>query len=150
MLPKLITFDYAISLLGGQWREALFQALHKREIKGRFGSGEYGAESPTTIETVSLRDYFINNYGKDLLEEAETSASISGKWPWGDHETELLKKLADAASKFWVLYDPDDHTTAPTNQQVIDWLMEQGVAKRTAAVMATILRADGLPTGPRK
>lgn len=72
------------------------------------------------------------------------------KWPWGDYETELLRKLATAADRFWKLYDPTDNTTAPTNQQVIEWLKQQGVADRTAEVMATILRADGLPTGPRK
>lgn len=74
----------------------------------------------------------------------------SAKWPWGSHETELLRKLAAAASQFWALYDPADKTTAPTNQQVSNWLQQQGVQKRTADAMATILRADGLPTGRRK
>lgn len=72
------------------------------------------------------------------------------KWPWGDHETELLRKLDAAANRFWRLYDASDSTTAPTNQQVTDWLKTEGVAKRTAEAMATILRADGLPPGPRK
>jgi|GEM_PF-3350704 len=72
------------------------------------------------------------------------------KWPWGDYETELLRELAAAADHFWRLYDPTDGTTAPTNTQVIEWLESRGVAKRTAEVMATILRADGLPTGPRR
>ena len=71
-------------------------------------------------------------------------------WPWGRHETELLRKLAAAAHRFWSNYDPSDPTTAPTNQQIIDWLKGQGVSERTAEIMATILRADGLPTGPRK
>lgn len=71
-------------------------------------------------------------------------------WPWGNHETELLRKMAAAASQFWSLYDPADKTTAPTNQQVSEWLQKQGVSKPTADVMATILRADGLPTGRRK
>lgn len=71
-------------------------------------------------------------------------------WPWGSYETELLKKLALAADRFWNLYDPSDPTTAPTNEQVSDWLREQGVATRTAEIMATILRADGLSTGPRR
>lgn len=71
-------------------------------------------------------------------------------WPWGRHETALLRQLATAAAKFWKNYDPSDPSTAPTNKQVIDWLKAQGVADRTAEVMASILRADGLPTGPRK
>lgn len=72
------------------------------------------------------------------------------RWPWGNYETDLLRNLAAAAERFWRLYDPTDNTTAPTNQQVTDWLKQQGVAVRTAEIMATILRADGLPTGPRK
>lgn len=70
--------------------------------------------------------------------------------PWGKHDTALLQHLAAAAEKFWKNYDPSDNTTAPTNAQIIDWLVERHVTKRTAEVMATILRADGLPTGPRK
>lgn len=72
------------------------------------------------------------------------------KWPWGNHETDLLRKLAAAAAAFWTNYDPTDKTTAPTNQQVSDWLQTKGVSKPTAGAMATILRADGLPTGRRK
>lgn len=71
-------------------------------------------------------------------------------WPWGRHETTLLRKLAAAADRFWKNYDPSDPTTAPTNQEVIDWLKDEGVAVRTAEIIATILRADNLPTGPRK
>lgn len=71
------------------------------------------------------------------------------KWPWGDYETELLRKLAQAGTKFWQLYDPSDPSTAPTNKQVLEWLQGENVSKRVAEVMAQILRADGLPTGPR-
>jgi len=77
------------------------------------------------------------------------SESNAGPWPWGTHETTLLSKLAAAADKWWKNYDPGDRTTAPTNSQVTAWLKEQGVADRTASIMATILRADGLPSGPR-
>ena len=69
--------------------------------------------------------------------------------PWGSHNTRLLTHLSNAATKFWRLYDPADPSTAPTNEQVQTWLIEQKVPKRTAEVMATILRADGLPTGRR-
>ena len=70
--------------------------------------------------------------------------SSSEGWPWGDYETALLRKLAAAAQRFWVNYDPSDATTAATNAQVTSWLKAQGVAERTAEVMATILRVDGL------
>lgn len=71
-------------------------------------------------------------------------------WPWGRYETNLLRKLARAADLFWKKYDPTDPSSAPTNVQVIEWLVGQKVSKRTAEIIATILRADGLPTGPRK
>jgi hypothetical protein len=75
---------------------------------------------------------------------------LSREWPWGTRETELLRHLAQAANLFWQNYDPTDPSTAPTNNDVVKWLVKQGVARRTAEVMATILRADGLPSGPRK
>ena len=81
--------------------------------------------------------------------QPEMNLQVTG-WPWGRHETELLRKLARAADLFWKQYDPTEPSSAPTNEQVIKWLVDQKVAKRTAEVMATILRADGLPTGPRK
>jgi hypothetical protein len=73
----------------------------------------------------------------------------SPKWPWGAHDTKLLSHLAAAAEKWWSNYDPNDNTTAHTNEEVSGWLQERGVGKSMADKMATILRADGLPTGPR-
>lgn len=97
---------------------------------------------------------WLNSIGHQFPTEfpwqPEVSTFSNINWPWGRHETDLLRKLAEVADKFWKNYDPSDPTTAPTNQQVSDWLKAQGVADRTAQIMATILRADGLPTGPRK
>lgn len=74
-----------------------------------------------------------------------------GGWPWGAHETELLRCQRAAAVKFWVNYDPADVSTAPTNSEVAEWLRsEHGLSKITAAAIARILRADGLPSGPRR
>lgn len=81
--------------------------------------------------------------------QPEMNLQVTG-WPWGRHETQLLRKLAGAADLFWKNYQPDDPTSAPTNEQVIEWLVDQKVARRTAEIMATILRADGLSPGPRK
>jgi len=78
------------------------------------------------------------------------SLPTAGRWPWGDYETDLLRKLAAAAEKFWKLYDPDDQSTAITSETVTKWLEDQGVSKRVAEIMAQILRADGLKTGPRQ
>lgn len=81
---------------------------------------------------------------------AKADRGVGGVFPWGDHNTVLLSRLGEAAMQFWSLYDPDDASTAPTNDQVKTWLIEQGVTERIADAMATILRADGLKSGRRK
>lgn len=75
----------------------------------------------------------------------------SAKWPWGNHETELLRKLAEAAGRYYgANYDPSEkEDSAPKSADVIAWLKGQGVADRVAEIMAQILRPDGLRTGPR-
>lgn len=83
------------------------------------------------------------------LNTLDEALHITG-WPWGQYDTKLLRVLAEAANKFWKHYDPTDPGTAPTNAEIISWLTgSRGIAKRTAEVMATILRADGLAPGPR-
>lgn len=73
----------------------------------------------------------------------------NGKWPWGAYENENLRVLEAAVKRFWVRYDPSDISTAPTNQQVAEWLINHKLSKRLADSIATVLRADGLPPGPR-
>jgi len=74
-----------------------------------------------------------------------------GRWPWGSHHTELLGHLEAAALKWWILYEPSDPTTAPTNETVIAWLKtERKVSGQMAKAIATMLRPNGLRSGPRK
>ncbi len=82
---------------------------------------------------------------------APTDANMdASRWPWGRHHTEALGHLEAAACRFWKLYDPVDPSTAPTNNMVSDWLHEERrVSKDKAKAIASILRADGLATGPR-
>jgi hypothetical protein len=73
------------------------------------------------------------------------------RWPWGNHHTVLLGHLEAAARRFWVGYDPAESTTANTNATVIEWLQtERKVSGKMAEAIATMLRPDGLATGPRK
>lgn len=81
---------------------------------------------------------------------SQREAIPQSKWPWGRRETKWLALLAQAAEKFWQLYDPSDPTTAPTNDQVSEWLVSQGASQNIAQAMATILRAEGIAAGPRK
>ncbi len=75
--------------------------------------------------------------------------AASGPWPWGTYETKWLKHLAAAAEHSWISYDPRFPATAPTSEDVTAWLIERGVPKRVAEIMAQILRDDALPPGPR-
>lgn len=76
------------------------------------------------------------------------SGPVKASWPWGAHETKLLRDLAAAAERFWAKgYDPEK---APTNEKVVEWLEGRGVSERNAKAIATILRADNIPHGPRR
>jgi len=117
-----------------------------------FGLAQYRSSTyyPRSVATIWAAKNFPETFPFKPVEEEAPQAGVGHKWPWGDYETDLLKKIAVAADRFWKNYDPSDHTTAPTNKQVIDWLITQNVSQRMAENMATILRVDGLPTGPRK
>jgi hypothetical protein len=105
-------------------------------------------ESDDPAEVILRRTALLNHLGlPDVAGDNQRPSSC--RWPWGDRETVLLQHLAEAAAKWWTNFDPGDNTTAPTNEQVSAWLQSRGVAKSMSDKMATILRADGLPSGPR-
>lgn len=83
--------------------------------------------------------------------ESKHDRPAGPRWPWGDHHTKRLGHLEAAAREFWDNYDPQNPKgTAPKNEVVAAWLMERGVPNSMATAMATILRPDGLKSGPRK
>lgn len=93
----------------------------------------------------------VEKFEKTYMSSTATpEPSRPSLYPWGDHNTRLLTKLSDAAIALWSRYDPLDPSTAPTNEQVQDWLITRNVPKRIAETMATMLRADGLKMGRRK
>ena len=86
------------------------------------------------------------------IEQAIAIPSKVVGWPWGSHHTELLGHLEAAARRYWgENYVPSDATTASTNATVSEWLQKERKVSRTMAdSIASMLRPDGLPTGPRK
>jgi hypothetical protein len=93
----------------------------------------------------------LDRFKEDSSQLEKDSGVSVGRWPWGSHHTETLGHLEAAARRFWVNYDPTDTTTAPTNADVAAWLKsDRRVSKTMAEAIASILRIDGLPTGPRK
>jgi len=97
---------------------------------------------------LALKEQRITELSKRVR---KLEAAAAHRWPWGDYETSLLTKLADAAKQWWSTYDREMPTTAPRNKEVADWLIEQhDVSPRVAQIMAQVLRADGLRTGRRE
>ena len=103
------------------------------------------------ITRTDLDTYIAEIAGQDAPTANSAALPIGEHWPWGQHHTELLGHLEAAAMHFWVNYDPSDATTAPTNATVSEWLQTKRKVSRTMAdSIASMLRPDGLPTGPRK
>ncbi|GJI89793.1 hypothetical protein [Duganella hordei] len=147
--------DRVFSRLPGQFEELL--AIAKTSL----GSGGILKLTKFSVDGVEESEVVPADFGAWAKElkyplpaefpwQDEAVRPLSRQWPWGTYETDSLRHLAAAANRFWRNYDPTDATTAPINEDVCKWLVEQGVSKRVAEVMASILRADGLATGPRK
>lgn len=127
------------------------------ELWNRFGFDEDGAAFPEeaflsliAFDPSEKPSPLFNRERLQAKAAAEVAQAVS-RWPWGAHHTEALGHLEAAAQRFWVNYDASDSSTAPTNDQVIEWLRsERGATQNMAEKIASILRADGLPSGPRR
>jgi hypothetical protein len=103
----------------------------------------------TAIGMQSVYPFNRRDAAKEISPTMESDKA--SHWPWGNHQTELLGHLEAAAKRFWKYYDPADATTAPINKDVSEWLVnERKASQKIADSIASILRADGLATGPRK
>ena len=102
-----------------------------------------------TMAIVRRLNWTVERLSERSTEKTQSSNTSETRWPWGSHHTELLGHLEAAANRWWALYDSSDPSTAPKNEWVVDWLKEQGVSNTKAEAIASILRADGLKTGPR-
>lgn len=93
----------------------------------------------------------VNSVYSFDLKQQNTIQKPAGHWPWGNHHTDMLGHLEAAARRYWGRnYDPLDATTAPTNATVSEWLQtERKVSRTMADSIASMLRANGLPPGPR-
>lgn len=84
--------------------------------------------------------------------ELLASGSPAPKWPWGDRSTELLDHLVEA-SNLWKDYDSSNPASAPTQEEVVEFLGKRKwkgklISGRVAKVMAQLLQADDLRPGP--
>jgi len=121
------------------WLESDHQTLFDAQIFSRHAVADW-------LDATCLKSIYQFRLDQTILDK-----EVTGHWPWGDYHTELLGHLEAAAVRYWVNYDPTDATSAATNKDVAEWLMgDRKLSKKAADAIASILRADGLPTGPRK
>ena len=102
------------------------------------------------LEPFRVADWAISKHLELLAAKGSLASGGDWRWPWGAHETELLKQLAAAGEHFWSNYDPSEASSAPKSEDVTAWLKTRGVPDRVAEIMAQILRADTLPKGRRR
>jgi len=139
-------------VLGGRGTYLQLQGqLPKRRPASYYPLSELPENSVLVVTPTALADFEsrLSKQTPGLGRRPSPLAERLSTWPWGSHHTELLAHLQSAGERFWANYDPTDNTTAPTNEAVVEWLKERKVSGRMAEAMATILRATGLPTGPR-
>jgi hypothetical protein len=131
-----------------QWL-SMFRTKYKRF---EFGSADFSRrEIDRWLTALGMTSVYSFVKGKPEVMPKAVDSKQSGHWPWGNYHTELLGHLEAAATRYWVNFDPNDETTAPISKDVAQWLVtERRLSKTTAYSIASILRKDGLRTGPRK
>lgn len=101
--------------------------------------------------SIGFRTAELKRFIAEINDADTEDFNHDSKWPWGSHNTVALDDLVAAAKRFWVSYDPDEVSTAPTNEEVIEWLRkERGTSLDKAKGIASILKADGIRNGPRR
>lgn len=91
-----------------------------------------------------------SKYDFGQLDSSDQQIGPTGAWPWGTHTTQDLDDLKAAALHWWSNYSPADPASAPKNENVMNWLMqERGTVKAKAENIASMLRPKDLKSGPR-
>jgi hypothetical protein len=114
---------------------------------GKFGNAYFDrSEIARWLDAIGMKSVYQFDH-----KQPDAIPAPVGRWPWGNHHTELLGHLEAAAHEFWTSYDPQNQkTTAPKNETVIAWLEKRKVSGAMSKAIATMLRPNDLPSGPRK
>ncbi len=121
------------------------------------GSGEADLEHQK-FDRAAIRDWLAQSKLKSKYNFGQEEASSLSEpkndnqptWPWGSHTTQDLEDLKAAAIHWWSSYSPDNPASAPKNESVMRWLMEErGTVEAKAKNIASILRPRDLKSGPR-
>lgn len=84
-------------------------------------------------EINNQQDHFV------LCEETKNTDMILLP-PQRKHRSEGLSYVDDAIEQFWGTYDEEDPGTAPTKQEIIDYLTSKGVSNNLAEAVDLVLR----------
>lgn len=158
------------------WTQRLFKASEIKNFKLLSSSGVPLLEKPKLssqfanflINPESISSWLISEGHAEYVQaikaktdlavrELQIKASVqtpTTQWPWGSHSTLLLAVLSQTASRWWRNYTPTDPTTAPKQEDVIEWIAKEysgSVSTSNAYAIAKILRPETLPKGrPKK
>ncbi|END1754203.1 hypothetical protein ABLM42_001117 [Escherichia coli] len=144
-------------------------------------SGSPRTEIPARLKKISMDDTIITRYSlqewvkNEKVDYVRPSRSISDKeikpsnqsviidaesrvinseetvlLTYG-HKSEGLEYVEDAIRELWATYDPDNQQTAPTRNDVVEYLKGRGAGQNMAEAVNLILRPTGLQqVGRRK
>jgi len=76
--------------------------------------------------------------------EAIEAAPAPLALPYHGHKSEGLEFVDEAIKQLWSTYDEDDPNTAPTREEVVNFLREKGAGANMAEAVNLILRPRGL------
>ncbi|EEC8141965.1 TPA: hypothetical protein ACHKBA_002865 [Escherichia coli] len=101
----------------------------------------------------SISDKEIKPSNQSVIIDAESSVINSEETvllTYG-HKSEGLEYVEDAIRELWATYDPDNQQTAPTRNDVVEYLKGRGAGQNMAEAVNLILRPTGLQqVGRRK
>ncbi len=120
-------FVYQADLLDAE--EIIFPAEHKKNT-----------DKESTIN--------FENESNNTVRDSSTGGHIDHYYIHPNTSPQL-RHLLEANNRFWKNYDPSDKETAPTKNQVVEWLKDKGYSGSGAKSMDTILRAGRWRVGGR-
>lgn len=71
---------------------------------------------------------------------SQTTSNPRIALPYHGHTSEGLEYVDDAITQFWATYDPKDQTTAPSKDEIIEYLTSRGAGKNMADAVNLVLR----------
>lgn len=154
---ELFLDDEPLSNVASAW----FDNLQRAQMAVQFG--ELLKVDPTHLEEWSARvevaqfHLWATRVNLPVIDGwvPRQEGSSRARWPWGHHETELLRVFAEIGEHWRLVadggpYDPANESSAPKLAVIEPLLIDRGISEKVRQAMFTILRPDGIRPGPRR